>query len=229
MRGRWVSIGSHVQVSGKANIYIGDGSTIGDNTWLAASPNDEKIRMRIGRCVLVGRQSMLSTGGYMEIGDYCIFAPRVYISDADHVFSDPYQPIAQQGSTLGRSVIVEENCWLGINTVITGNITIGRGSVIAANTTVRKDIPPFSVVAGNPSKIFKMFNLETKIWERIFHDDDVQRIIKTNNEIGLPSREEYRLALTNNATISRIGPDAGGPTNKLFLVAYNTISRLFKD
>jgi hypothetical protein len=48
----------------------------------------EKIRMKIGKCVLVGRQSMISIGGYLEMGDYCVFAPRVYVSDADHIFTD---------------------------------------------------------------------------------------------------------------------------------------------
>src|SRR5512140_1804472 len=121
---RWfsnVTFGFFVQVIGMRNVQIGEGSCIGDSVWLNVCIRDEKVRMKIGKCVLVGRQSMISTGGYLEIGDHCVLAPRVYVSDADHVFTDIYQPILQQGATLGRSIIVEENCWIGINVVVTGN------------------------------------------------------------------------------------------------------------
>jgi len=213
MKAADVTIGKHVQITGRAkNLFIDSGTTIGDHVWLNVSFRDDmEICMKIGRCVLIGRQSMISTGGYLEIGDFCLFAPRVYVSDLDHIFSDPNQPILQQGATFGRSVIIEENCWLGINVVVTGNVTVGRGSVVAANSTVLKDVPPFSVVAGNPAKITKMYNAETKSWERIKNDEDIRRVLHTNNQIGLPSREEYRTILTKNAKISKIDPILAGP------------------
>jgi len=208
-----VTIGHRVQITGRRNnLFIDTGTTVGDHVWLnISSPDNIETCMKIGRCVLIGRQSMLSTGGYFEIGDFCLFAPRVYVSDLDHIFSDPNQPIMQQGATFGRSVIIEENCWLGINAVVTGNVTVGRGSVVGANTTVLKDVPPFSVVAGNPAKIIKMYNAETNSWERIRHDEEIQRVLYANNQFGLPNREEYRAILTKNAQISKIDPSSAGP------------------
>lgn len=210
-----VSIGKHVQIAGKKNIFIDSGTTIGDHTWLNVCVQDDKIRIRIGRCVLIGRQSMLSTGGYLEIGDFCLFGPRVTLSDVDHVFSNPSEPVIQQGATLGRSVIIEENCWLGVNTVVSGNVTVGRGCVVAANTTVLKDVPPFSVIAGTPSKIIKMYNAKTKLWERIRNENELQQVLHTNDDVGLPSREEYRAILANNAKILRIDPSFGGNKTSL--------------
>jgi len=205
-----VSFGDHVQVLGINNITIGKGSCIGDNTWLNICVRDESIRMRIGSCVLVGRQGMISTGGYLEIGDYCVFAPRVYISDADHIFTDIMQPILQQGATINRSVIVEENCWLGINTVISGNLTIGRGSVVGANAVVTRDVHPFSVVAGNPGQIIKMYSPRSGTWERTRSANDIQRILDERREIGLPSREEYQVILSKNALITQLDPVLSG-------------------
>ena len=206
-----VTIGKHVQISGQKNIFIDSGSTIGDHSWLNVCVQDNNIRMKIGRCVLIGRQSMVSTGGYLEIGDFCLFGPRITLSDVDHIFSDPNQPVIQQGAKLGRSIIIEENCWLGVNTVVTGNVTVGRGSVVAANSTVLKDVPPFSVVAGNPSKIVKMYNAMTMSWERTRNEEDLQRVVHINSQVGLPSREEYRAILLKNSKISIIEPHFGGP------------------
>lgn len=205
-----VSFGDKVQIIGLNNVTIGEGSCIADHVWLNVCIRDEKIRMKIGKCVLVGRQSMISTGGYLEIGDYCVFAPRVYVADADHIFTDISKPIMQQGATLGRSVSIEENCWLGINVVVSGHVTVGRGSVVAANSVVVKDVPPFCVVAGNPTQVIKMFNPQTKSWERTKTDEDRQRILVARNAVHLPSREEYRQIILKNATFEKIDPIVAG-------------------
>lgn len=205
-----VSFGNMVQILGVKNIEIDKGSCIGDNTWLNICFRDDKTRMKIGKCVLVGRQSMISTGGYLEIGDYCLLAPRVYISDADHVFDDIYRPIIEQGATLNRSVIVEENCWLGINVVITGNVNIGRGSIVAANTVVNKDIPPFSLVAGNPFQIIKLYNPKSQKWERVRSEEEILKVIEDRNEVGLPDREAYRNILNNKSRVRKLDPILAG-------------------
>ncbi|MHB8120730.1 MAG: methyltransferase domain-containing protein [Desulfuromonadaceae bacterium] len=208
-----VSFGDHVQVLGITNIAIGEGSCIGSSSWLNVCTRDERIRLRIGNCVLVGRQAVISTGGILEIGDFCVFAPRVYISDADHIYSDIMQPILQQGATINRSVIVEENCWLGINTVISGNLTVGRGSVVGANAVVTHDVPPFSVVVGNPSQIVKMYSPRTGTWERTRSNEDIQRILEERRERGIPSREEYQNILKQNARLSQLDPVLAGRGN----------------
>jgi acetyltransferase-like isoleucine patch superfamily enzyme len=61
-----VSFGKNVQVLGLANVEIGDGSCISDDVWLNVCLRDNQIRLKIGHCVLVGRQSMISTGGHLE-------------------------------------------------------------------------------------------------------------------------------------------------------------------
>lgn len=205
-----VSFGTMVQVIGLRNVRIAQGSCIGDNVWLNVCIRDDKMRMKIGKCVLVGRQSMISTGGFLEIGDFCVLAPRVYVSDADHIFADIYQPILQQGATFGRSIIIEENCWLGINAVVTGNLTIGHCSIIAANAVVTKDVLPFSIMAGVPAKIIKMYNPETKNWEQINDEADVEKILKIRETIGMPNREEYKNILDKNARFRHIDPIVAG-------------------
>lgn len=53
------------------------------------------------------------------------------------------------------SLIVGSDVWIGANVTFKNGLTIGTGSVIAANSVVVKDVPPYSVVGGNPAKIIK--------------------------------------------------------------------------
>lgn len=55
-------------------------------------------------------------------------------------------------------VIIGSNVWFGDKATILPNVTIGDGAVIAANSVVTKDVPAYSVVAGNPAKIIKQVN-----------------------------------------------------------------------
>lgn len=200
-----VSFGQNVQIIGLANVSIGQGTAIGDDTWLNVCLRDDRTRLIIGRAVLVGRQSMLSVGGELEIGDFCLFAPRVFVSDADHVVTNIARPYCEQGFTQGK-VVVEENCWLGINTVITGSITVGRGSVVAANAVVTRNVPAFSVVAGVPATILKMFNPGTNAWESATTPGDRDRIMEARSQYALPTREEYRFILHRTSKVERHSP-----------------------
>lgn len=53
------------------------------------------------------------------------------------------------------SVIIGNDVWIGENVTIMGGVTIGDGAIIGANTVVTKDIEPYSINVGIPSKIIK--------------------------------------------------------------------------
>lgn len=50
-------------------------------------------------------------------------------------------------------VIIEDDVWIGENVCILPNVVIGKGAVIGCNTVVNKNIPPYSIVVGNPMRI----------------------------------------------------------------------------
>lgn len=64
-------------------------------------------------------------------------------------------------------VIIEDDCWLGFNCEVLSGVHIGKHSIVAARAVVTKDIPPYSIVAGNPARVIKQYNFETKLWEKI--------------------------------------------------------------
>jgi len=54
-----------------------------------------------------------------------------------------------------KPIKICKNSWIGMNAVILKGVTIGEGAIVAACAVVTKDVPPFSVVAGNPAVVVK--------------------------------------------------------------------------
>ena len=59
-------------------------------------------------------------------------------------------------------VIIEDDVWIGENVCVLPNVTIGHNSIVGANSVVTKNIPPYSVVVGNPARILKIIKIGCK-------------------------------------------------------------------
>lgn len=62
------------------------------------------------------------------------------------------------GAKAGRAPVIEDNVTIGAKATIIGPITIGHDSIVGAGAVVVIDVPPYSVVVGNPAKIIKTIN-----------------------------------------------------------------------
>jgi acetyltransferase-like isoleucine patch superfamily enzyme len=65
-----------------------------------------------------------------------------------------HTPIHKQPINTAK-IHVKSGAWLAANCVITAGVTIGKNSVVAAGSVVTKDVPDYTVVAGNPAKAIK--------------------------------------------------------------------------
>ena len=88
------------------------------------------------------------------IGNHVMVAPEVVIMTANHKHDDITRPMQGQGFEIAP-VIVEDDVWIGTRAIILPGVRIGRSSVIGAGAVVAKDIPPFSIVVGNPAKVVR--------------------------------------------------------------------------
>ena len=96
-----------------------------------------------------GHTEMLSIGPNVAIG------PNVTII----INSDPYpSDLSLLYPKSMKKVIINRHVWIGASVTILGGITIGEYSILAAGAIVVKDVPSFSIVAGNPAKVIKKIN-----------------------------------------------------------------------
>lgn len=118
----------------------------------------------IGEKATIGMSNVLI--GPVTIGSQVIIAQNVVISGLNHNYEDVNQPILEQGVRTAP-IIIEDDCWIGANVVITAGITIGKHCVIAAGAVVTKNVPAFSIAAGNPARVIKQYNQEQKAWIKV--------------------------------------------------------------
>lgn len=120
--------------------------------------------------VIIGDNSRVGIGntiiGPVKIGNDVILAQNIVISGLNHGYQDIHVPIKDQPVTMGL-VTVEDEAWIGANATIVSGVTVGKHSVVAAGSVVTKNVPPFSIVGGNPAKILKQYNPNSGDWERI--------------------------------------------------------------
>lgn len=59
-------------------------------------------------------------------------------------------------------IVIEDDVWIGEYAAIMKGVTIGKGAIVAAHAVVTKDVPAYTVVAGNPAKVVKDLPLNEK-------------------------------------------------------------------
>jgi len=149
----------HCEINGlsQKGLVFGDKVTIGSYAIIRPTNlygGEAGVGLKVGNNSSIGPYAYIGCSGYIEIGDNVMMSPRVSIYSENHNFSDTDIPMIEQGVT--RSFVkIEDDCWIAANSVILAGVTVGKGSVVAAGSVVTKDVPPYSIVAGNPAKIIK--------------------------------------------------------------------------
>jgi chloramphenicol O-acetyltransferase type B len=52
-------------------------------------------------------------------------------------------------------ITLESHSFVGVNACIMPGVTVGEGAVVASGAVVLKDVPPYTMVAGNPAQVVK--------------------------------------------------------------------------
>jgi acetyltransferase-like isoleucine patch superfamily enzyme len=138
---------------------LGEKSTIEDFT---------AINNGVG-AVIIGNRSRVGLSntiiGPVRIGNDVRLAQNVVLSGLNHNYQDPDTPIHTQGVST-KPIVIEDDSWIGANAVIVPGVTIGKHSIVAAGSVVTRNVPPYTVVGGNPAIIIKQYDAETRSWTR---------------------------------------------------------------
>ena len=152
-------------------IHLGKGVGIGAYTFLGPVVEDHgnqyNPKIIIGEGTWVGKHCSIAAIDRVEIGKNVLFAGYVHITDHSHGYEDVSRPITPQPLISKGPVIIDDDCWLGYSSEILSGVHIGKHSIVAARAVVTRDVPPYSIVAGNPARIVKQYNFETNLWEKV--------------------------------------------------------------
>lgn len=127
--------------------------------------------VQLGNNVALGYNTLfLTSNAKIIINDNVMFGPNVSIITGDHridVIGKNMRDVINKIPENDQDVIIEEDVWVGSGVTILKGITIGKGSVIAAGSIVIKNVPPYSIVGGNPAKMIKQRFSEIQLKEHI--------------------------------------------------------------
>jgi len=145
-----VKLGKDVKVFAFVNLY---GCTIGDNTKVGTFVEIQKGAV-IGRNCKVSSHTFICEGVTIE--------DDVFIGHNVTFINDLYPRSTTAGGALQTEAdwkvvptLIKKGASVGSSVTILAGVTIGEGAIIGAGAVVTKDVPPWTIVAGNPAKIFR--------------------------------------------------------------------------
>lgn len=133
----------------------------------------------------------------VEFGNYCSIASGVRVFRANHpaelftthpILFNPIMGYASKDKLQRPPLKIGHDVWIGSGTIISPKVmVIGNGAIIGAGSVVTKDVPPYSIVAGNPARIIRMrfseetiMKLEDTKWWLLSKEDLICRISELN-------------------------------------------------
>lgn len=146
---------------------------VGNNTHLRGElllyPYGEEII--IGDFCYIGENSIIRAGEKISIGNNVLIAHNVTIIDSDsHEINWEKRHLGfkemienghskEKGDVKTAPITIENDVWISYNVCVLKGVTIGKGAIVAAGSVVTKDVPPFTMVAGNPAQIIKNLDI----------------------------------------------------------------------
>jgi putative colanic acid biosynthesis acetyltransferase WcaF len=105
--------------------------------------------MTVGTGCSIGPRVHLYNLGGLEIGEQVVISQDAFLCGGTHDYTDPRFPL------LRKKIVIGDYVWIAAGAFIGPGVTIGEGAVVGARAVVMKDVPPWTVVAGNPAVVVK--------------------------------------------------------------------------
>ena len=107
--------------------------------------------IRVGRNVFVNQNCTFYDLGGLDIADDVMIGPNVSLITSGH----PIEPSQRRACVVAKPIVIERNVWIAAGAIIIGGVTVGENSVVAAGSVVTRDVPPNSLVGGNPARVIR--------------------------------------------------------------------------
>lgn len=126
---------------------------------------NENSRLVIGNRVFIGGNSLIDCLHQITIEDDVLISYQVLIMDSDNHSiraSDRIGDLKRWrhqeydwSKVNSAPVIIHSRAWIGARAIITKGVVIGEGGIVAAGSVVTKDVPPYTIVGGNPARVIR--------------------------------------------------------------------------
>lgn len=110
-------------------------------------------KVRIGSNLAVNHEVFILGRSGITIGDDVILSTRCMLIDAGLIPSTFAR--TETRAYAEAPIVIEDGAWIGAGAIVLGGVTVGTRSIVGAGSVVTHDVPPFTVVAGNPARIIK--------------------------------------------------------------------------
>jgi lipopolysaccharide O-acetyltransferase len=125
------------------------------------------IRVFVGDATVVQPFVHIGAIRSVRIGRGCLFASHVYITDHDHDFSNPMDPVISNNRAVAAPVEIGDFVWLGERVMVLKGVSIGERSVIGAGSIVTRDVPPLSIAVGSPARVVRRWDEVAQQWLKV--------------------------------------------------------------
>jgi acetyltransferase-like isoleucine patch superfamily enzyme len=105
----------------------------------------------VGRNVFVNQNCTFYDLGGLDIADDVLVGPNVSLITSGH----PLEPSRRRAFTTAKPIVIERNVWIAAGATIIGGVTVGENSVVAAGSVVTRNVPPNTLVGGNPARVIR--------------------------------------------------------------------------
>jgi acetyltransferase-like isoleucine patch superfamily enzyme len=145
-----VKLGENVKVHNYVNLY---GCEIGDETKIGCFVEIQK-NAKIGKRCKISSHTFICEGVTIE--------DNVFIGHNVTFINDKFPRATNGKGTLKtdedwevETILIKKGASIGSSATLLGNITIGERAIVGAGSVVTRDVPPDTVVAGNPAKVLR--------------------------------------------------------------------------
>ena len=144
-------------------IRIGRGASVYLGVMFDLGP---AARLNIGDFTLMNGSRFICDAA-IEIGNYCLISWNTVLMDtyrvpAEPALRRPFLEAATQRNPRGvfadvpaRPIRIGSNVWIGFDSCVLPGVSIGDGSIVGARSVVVEDVPPLTIVAGNPARVIR--------------------------------------------------------------------------
>ncbi len=157
-----------ILIEGEELISIGDNVSICANSRLQTYPKllSDPGSITIGDNCYFCYRLCIQAGGNITIEDNVVMASDVSIISYNHGYNPESDMPYMNQPLLTGTITIQRNCWIGEGVKILPNVVVGHDSVIGAGSVVTKNIPPYSVAAGNPAIVIREYDFGEHVWKR---------------------------------------------------------------